>query len=152
RDIEATCTLIAAGSQVAAVQHLFGVSGAPPLVRALNLLLDHPARDIATAAASPSGRMLTAVPWRGYVLVGTHQSPGLVEPASAGADPSGATFIDECLADVRSTFPILPAARERVRLVHQGLTPAVASNGRADFLPDARVIRHASAGAPGLIS
>jgi len=152
RDIEAACTLIAAGSQVAAVQQLFGVSDAPPLARAMNLLLDHPARDIATAAPSPAGRMLTAVPWRGYVLVGTHQSPGLVDPASAANDPSSATLIDECLAEVRSTFPTLPATRDRVRFVHYGLAPAVGSNGRADFLPDARVIRHASAGTPGLIS
>jgi hypothetical protein len=39
-------------------------------VRAINVLLDRPARDI-MAAPSRSGRMLTAVPWRGYVLVGT---------------------------------------------------------------------------------
>jgi hypothetical protein len=40
----------------------------------MNLLVNRPARDIATAARGSSGRMLTMVPWQGLVLVGTFQS------------------------------------------------------------------------------
>ena len=88
----------------------FGVDGAPPLLRAMNLLLDRPARDIAAAAPGRSGRMLTAVPWSGFVLVGTHQSVAAVR-ARETAPPAEA--VDAFLADVNATFPT--AHRRRAR-------------------------------------
>ena len=51
----------------------------------MNLLLDRPARDIATVAPASSGRMLTAVPWRGHMLVGTHQSDAPLSRPGDGA-------------------------------------------------------------------
>ena len=66
--------VLAAGSGLASLHGRFGITGAPPLVRALNLLLDRPGRDIAMVAPASHlsrGRMLTAVPWGGGTLVGT---------------------------------------------------------------------------------
>ena len=78
-DVRAATTLFAAGSGLGRLLAIAGVDGAPPLLRAMNLLVDRPARDIAMAARGASGRMLTAVPWRGRVLIGTHQSAALVD-------------------------------------------------------------------------
>ena len=106
----------------------FGVDGAPPLLRAMNLLLDRPARDIATAAPGPLGPDADAVPWRGFVLVGTHQSVAAVPP-------------DETRAAGRSRRRVsggrqrdVPDAHGRAQAtsacVHHGLTPAVMRGGR----------------------
>lgn len=148
-DVEAALTILAAGSRLGSLQSAFGVEGAPPLVRAMNALLNRPARDIATAARSPSGRMLTAVPWRGYLLVGTHQSAGPVAPDETG--PPGQA-VDALLEDVNATFPQLCAERPDIRMLHYGLVPAVVRRGRADLLPEARVVRHAAQGRSGVIS
>jgi glycerol-3-phosphate dehydrogenase len=126
----------------------FGVSGAPPYLRATNALVDRPARDIATVAAGPSGRMLTAVPWQGYVLVGTHQSAA---PVDAGETPTPAV-LEETVRAANAAFPRLQATVDEVRLLHHGLVPAAVRGGRADLLAEARVISHGSHGAPGLTS
>ena len=149
QDVQATVTLLAAGSGLGAVHAAFGTNGAPPLVRAMNLLLDRPARDIATAAPGRSGRMLTAVPWRGFVLVGTHQSP---EPVTIQESAPPPAVIDEFLADVNAAFPRLAATRRDIRLVHHGLTPAVVRSGRAELLPEPLVIDHQRQGTAGLVS
>ena len=155
REIQASCTLLAAGGDIAAVQRLFGVSAAPPMLRAMNVLLAVPARDIALVAPAPSGRMLTAVPWSGRVLVGTHQSEATVD---SGAKMQNHAALDECLAEIQATFPQLHAYRSRVSFVHCGMTPAVARHGRPELQPEARIIRHGrhgrhgSAGASGLVS
>jgi glycerol-3-phosphate dehydrogenase len=148
-DIEAAVTLLAAGSGTGPLMQACGLDGAPPLVRAMNLLLDRAARDIATAAPSPAGRMLTTVPWRGFVLVGTHQSrEPVAAPESAPPADAVAAFLDE----LNATFPRLQAAARDIRLVHHGLTPAVANGGRYDLLPEPRIISGASRGAPGVVA
>jgi glycerol-3-phosphate dehydrogenase len=148
-DVEAAQTILAAGSRLAPLESAFGVGGAPPLLRAMNALLDRPARDIATAAVSPSGRTLTAVPWRGYLLVGTHQS---TEPVSHEETGPPAAAVDALLADLNATFPRVQAGRQDVRLLHYGLVPAVAHRGGTDLMPEARVVRHAASGTPGVLS
>jgi glycerol-3-phosphate dehydrogenase len=115
----------------------------------MNALLDRPARDIAVAAGGGDGRMLTAVPCCGHVLVGTHQSPGPVDAAEAGPPPEA---IDALLAATNTAFPTVKAARADIRLVHYGLVPATVSGPRADLLVEPRVIRHANRGAAGLVS
>jgi glycerol-3-phosphate dehydrogenase len=125
----------------------FGASGAPPLVRAMNLLVDRPAAPFASAARASSGRMLTAVPWAGHTLVGTFQSQTPVEEP----DPTPtASLLDTMVDDAASAFPALRIDRAAVRLVHRGLTPAIVRNGRADLLPDPVVIRHTERGTAGL--
>ena len=148
-DLTASVTLLAPGSSLGRVQAAWGVNGAPPLLRAMNLLLDRPARDIAVVAPSPSGRMLTAVPSYGYILAGTHQSDQAVDPAEQGP-PSAA--VEACLADVNSTFAAFKATASDIRLVHYGLVPAVVRNGRASLLGESQTMRHGSRGVPGLIS
>jgi glycerol-3-phosphate dehydrogenase len=133
RDLHARVTLLAVGSAAAAVGAAFGVGGAPPLLRAMNLLLNRPARDIATASRGRSGRMLTAVPWRGYVLVGTHQSDGLVE---AGETQPPASAIDAALEDLNYAFSQLKATRDDIRMVHHGLVPARTTGGLAELLTE----------------
>jgi glycerol-3-phosphate dehydrogenase len=147
--IDAKTVVVSAGSAMASVLGSFGVQGAPPLLRAMNLLLDRPARDIATAAPGSSGRMLTAVPWQGHVLVGTHQSPEFV---NGNEDRPPAEAIDAFLADANAAFPRLSAKREDIRLVHHGLVPAVASGRGADLLPDPVITKHTIAGGSSVVS
>ena len=137
------------GGRLPIVMSAFGVDGAPPLVRAMNLLLNRPAQDIATAAPGPLGRMLTAVPWSGYVLVGTHQSVAAVGPDEI--EPP-AEAVDAFLADVNATFPKLAADRKDIRMLHHGLTPATARGGRADLMPEPQIVDHGRQGAAGLFS
>jgi glycerol-3-phosphate dehydrogenase len=148
-DIEASMVLLAAGAGLPALHQQFGVSDPPPLLRALNLLLDRPARDIALAARAPSGSMLTVVPWRGAALVGTYQSRDFV--ADGASKPSGAE-IDGFVEDVRGAFPVLEPDRQAIRMVHYGLVPGMRRGGRADLLSEALIISHGRAGTPGLIS
>jgi glycerol-3-phosphate dehydrogenase len=148
-EVEAAVTLLAAGSGLGLLMQSFGVTGAPPLLRAMNILLDRPARDIATAAPAPSGRMLTAVPWRGALLCGTHQSDQIIERAE-NRPPDSA--IDACLADINAAFPRVSATRRDVRLVHHGLVPASVRGARADLLAESQVLSHTNQGASGLFS
>jgi len=148
-EIAARVILIAAGSAMGDLLQRLGVTGAPPLLRAMNVLLDRPARDIATAARGASGRMLTAVPWHGRLLVGTDQSRDFVKPPE---ETPPAAAVSAFLEDANSAFPKLAATRKDVRLVHHGLVPALSRNGHADLLPDPLIARHGAGGAPGLVS
>jgi glycerol-3-phosphate dehydrogenase len=148
-DVLAAATLIAAGSGLKPLLDLFDTTGAPPLVRAMNLLVDRPAQPVAVAAPGRSGRMLTAVPFAGHVLVGTYQARRVtLQPESVASDE----FIDDMLVDVNVAFPALDLTRHSVRNVQQGLTPATVKQGRADLMPESVVIDHAARGAPGLLS
>jgi glycerol-3-phosphate dehydrogenase len=141
--LDAKTIIVAAGSGAAQVLSAFGVQSAPPLLRAMNMLLDRPARDIATAAPGSSGRMLTAVPWQGYVLVGTHQSPETIN-GDEHRPPDQA--IDAFLAEANAAFPRLSAKRQDIRLLHYGLVPAVTRGGTADLLPEPLIARHTAGG------
>lgn len=148
-DVLAAGTLLAAGSDGGPLAAAFGVAGSRPLIRAMNMLIDRPARDIAVAAAGPSGRMLTLVPWRGLALVGTFQSRTSVE---AGETTPSREVVEEMLLHVNATFPRLAATREDVRLIHHGVIPAVGVEGALDLLPESVITRHATGGVPGLVS
>jgi len=145
--IAATHVILAAGSGLAALHAACGLGPTPPLVRAMNLLLDRPARDIAVAAASSRGRMYTAVPWQGRVLVGTHQAD------TVGADHEGPPppkLLDEFLAEVNTAFPALGATTEDVRIVHHAMVPASVRGSQVDLLGEPQVITHAQVG--GVVS
>ena len=133
--IEASATLLAVGGRLPIVMSAFGVDGAPPMLRAMNVLLNRPAKDIATAAPGPLGRMLASVPWSGFVLVGTNQSVAAVPPDET--EPP-AEAVDAFLADANATFPRLTAERKDIRMLHHGLTPATTRGGRLDLMPEAR--------------
>jgi glycerol-3-phosphate dehydrogenase len=145
--ISARATILAAGAGLPGLHARFGVTGAPPLVSAMNLLFDRPAKDIALAAASATGRMLTAVPWRGAVLVGTFQSDDSVQPDSA---PPLAPMIDRFLVEIQSAFPKLGATRDAIRFVHHALVPAQKSSKGFDLLAEPKVLGHSEL--PGVFS
>lgn len=139
--IAATHVILAAGAGLPALHTLFGLGPTPPLVRAMNLLLDRPARDIALAAASTNGRMYTAVPWQGRVLIGTHQAD--VVSGADSATPSQAD-IEAFLGEANTAFPALKASPGDIRFVHSAMVPASVRGNHVDLLGEPQVITHAS--------
>jgi len=91
--------------------------------------------------------MLTAVPWRGAVLVGTFQSDDAVPPDSA---PAPAQMIDRFLVEIQSAFPQLGATRDAIRFMHHALVPAQRSSKGYELLAEPQVLTHAES--PGLFS
>jgi len=117
------------------------------LVKAVNLVTSKRASDIALAAPSPNGRMLTLVPWRGYALIGTLQSPDLVQP---GANGITTLELDDYIAEVNQAFPALGLTASDVTLVHRGLVPAARGQaGKPEIEPAPQVLDHAPEGAAG---
>jgi len=148
--IRAKVTLNAAGPRAGEIMAMFGVRKPFPLLKAMNLVTSKPASDMALAAATSGGRMLTLVPWRGRAIVGTSQSAALVEPGDTSV---GATELDAFIAEANEAFPALSLTRADVTLVHRGTVPAVAgANGIADLKTTADIIDHASEGVAGAIT
>ncbi len=149
REIEAAQTLIAAGKSGGTLRTAFGAGDGSPLLRAMNVLLDRPGRDIALAAPGRTGRMLTAVAWGGFVLVGTDQSESIVPDGEVVPPPKA---VGSFLEDVNFAFPGLQATTADIRLLHYGLTPARIRGHRVELLPEAEITSHARHGVPGLVS
>jgi glycerol-3-phosphate dehydrogenase len=148
--ITAAATVNAAGAHGGTFMAAFGSKREYLLLKAMSLLTNRPAGDIALAAPASHGRMMTLVPWRGLALVGTSQSRTFAQPGDTGA--SGAE-LETLIADANTAFPALRLTPDDVRLVHRGLVPAV--KGRTG-VPELRmmpeVYDHASEGAPGAFS
>ncbi len=130
--IHAKVVVLAAAEGLGALNGAFGLGPAPPLLRAMNLLFDRRAMDMAHVAPTASGRMLTAVPWRGYLLVGTSQSDDVVAAGTRASQDEIDAFLDEANA----AFPRLNATLADIRSVQQGLVPAVDVKGDIELLPD----------------
>jgi glycerol-3-phosphate dehydrogenase len=129
----------------------FGVARPLPLLKAMNLVTSKPASDIALAAPTAAGQMLTLVPWRGRAIVGTSQSAALVEPGAASV--TGAE-VDAFITEVNQAFPALRLTRDDVTLVHRGIVPAVldrASN-RPALLGVPQIHDHSGEGAAGAMT
>jgi len=141
-EVRARVTLNAAGARAGEVMRLFGVDRPFPLLKAMNLVTSRPASDMALAAPTREGRMLTLVPWRGRALVGTSQSAALVGPHDltvASAD------VDAFIAEVNIAFPALKLTPADVTLVHRGAVPATAGDtAKPDLKPSAEIIDHAN--------
>ena len=149
-DVLSKATLLSAGSGLGPLMTAFGVSGAPPLLRAMNLLLDRPARDIAVAAPATSGRMLTLVPWRG--LLARRHLP-VIDSLSLSPAPRRRTPPSmRCWQRSTASFRRSTGTGAVSGLIHHGLTPAVVKGGRAELQSDPAVIDHHRNGAPGLVS
>jgi glycerol-3-phosphate dehydrogenase len=146
-EIHAAVTILAAAEGLPALHASFQLPEAPPLVHAMNLLLDRRGMDMAHVAPAAGGGMLTAVPWRGFVLVGTSQSRDSVAPGTRATEADVEAF----LAGVNSAFPNLKAGVSDIRLVHQGLVPAKAGTKGFALLPDFEVRTHPRAGVISLI-
>ena len=148
--IRARMTVNAAGSQAGNMMTAFGVERELPLLEAASLVTSKRASDIALAAPSSSGRMLTLVPWRGVALVGTMQSSGFVAPDASAVSPGE---LQALIDEANEAFPALKLTPSEVTLVHRGLLPAVAGrDGRAELKPAPDLLDHASQGAEGVFT
>lgn len=152
-DVRATVTINAAGPRAGDVAKMFGVTGTAadiPLVFAMNLVTSKPASDMALAAASSSGRMLTLTPWFGRALVGTLQRDEFANDRDAAVT---AADVDRAIAEANSAFPALKLTGEDVTLVHRANVPADKGNGaRVEFLGAPQIRDHAKDGVPGALT
>lgn len=157
--IRAAITLNAAGARAGEVAAIFGVNRPMPLLAAMNLVTSIAPKEVALAAPTSAGRMLTLVPWRGHSIVGTSHAAEELQaaaktqtaegnteetqkkhsgrtPVSASdrlAAPTGrrpsAAEIDAFIREANEAFPALGLTRERITLVHWGLVPATVTPG-----------------------
>ena len=149
-DIQARLVVNATGPWGPGLLDRAGVPTRWPLLKAMNLVTSRPARKAALVGASRTGRALVLLPWRGGSLVGTSESADARQPDEQDVrrDEVGAF-----LADVNDTFPALGLKPGEITLVHRGIVPAVAANGRVSLLGHSRIIDHALEGnTPELIS
>ena len=147
--IRAKAIVNAAGAAAGDVMAMFGVRRPFPLLKAMNLVTSKPASDIALAAPSADGRMLTLVPWRGRAIVGTWQSRSFVTATDLAVREDE---LDGFIAEANTAFPALKLTRSDVRLVHRGVVPAMDRNGVPELLPAPAIQDHANEGGAGAIT
>lgn len=126
-----------------------GVRTGWPLLKAMNLVTSRPARKVALVAPTRAGRALILLPWQGRTLVGTSESVDERQPDDQAARRQE---VDAFLAEINATFPALGLRSQEVTLVHRGIVPAAIADGRLSLLGHSRIIDHAEAGAPELLS
>lgn len=145
--VTARAVVNAAGARAGAIMSALGVSRTLPLLKAMNLVTTKPASDIALVGASPAGRALTLVPWRGRALVGTAQSATLVQPGDTSVS---AAEVEAFVREANHAFPALRLSAADVTLVHRGVVPAAeGTKGTPELRPAPAIYDHASEGAPG---
>jgi glycerol-3-phosphate dehydrogenase len=148
--IAAKVTVNAAGAQAGTIMGMFGVKRDVPLLKAMNLLTSRPASDMALAAPTSRGRMLTLVPWHGHALIGTMQGVALARPDDTGIRTAELTA---CIADANDAFPALKLTPEDVRLVHRGLVPALETrNGPPELKPWPTILDHTKDSVTGAVT
>jgi glycerol-3-phosphate dehydrogenase len=149
-DCRARLTINAAGAHAGEIMRAFAVDRECRFVKAMNLVTSRPASDIALAAPTRGGRMLTLVPWRGRAIVGTSQSADFKGPGDLAVS---AAEVGAFIAEVNEAFPALKLSQDEVLLVHRGIVPAERGRGgRPDLLSAPRVLDHARDGAPGAMT
>jgi glycerol-3-phosphate dehydrogenase len=147
--IRATITINAAGAMASDVMRTFGVQRRLPLLVAMNLVTNRPAGEVALAAPTAAGRMLTLVPWRGRAIVGTGQSRRFVEPGESAPNRAD---VDELIASANQAFPALRLTRDGVSLLHHGLVPAIRSKSGVELTPRPMILDHGADGSPGAVT
>jgi glycerol-3-phosphate dehydrogenase len=147
--IEARLTINATGASASDVMRMFGVERRVPLIAAMNLVTTRPAKEIALAAPTRAGRMLTLVPWRGRWIAGTSQSDRL---ATADEQQATAAEVDRFVVEVNEAFPGLQLARADIALVHRGLVPAVVEKGTPQLLTAPAILDHVHDKVPGALT
>jgi glycerol-3-phosphate dehydrogenase len=143
--VQCRAVVLATGSWVSQSLLAFGSTESRPLLRAMNILVARPASDISLAAPGRSGRMLTAVPWHDLTLIGTHQSE---RTFTTGDGRATAAELDALIDDANVAFPSFKITRDDIRVLHQGLTPAIVKGGRARLQPESEVLRVTTARQP----
>jgi glycerol-3-phosphate dehydrogenase len=148
--VRAKLTINAAGAAAGEIMRMFGVERPHPLLKAINLVTSKPASDIALAAPTATGRMLTLVPWRGTAVIGTGHSDAFVKPQDTAVS---AAEVDRFIAEANEAFPALKLTRADVRLVHYGAVPAETGRNGTPQLRAAPEIRdHRQDGAAGAMT
>jgi glycerol-3-phosphate dehydrogenase len=148
-DVRAGVVVNAAGAKAGAVMNLFGVQRPLPLLKAMNLVTSKRASEIALGAPAADGRMLTLVPWQGRAVVGTSQSATFVQDTETSVTPNE---VDAFIAQANQAFPALRLSRTDVTLVHRGVVPATAAQGRPDLLPSTLIFDHQRDGVSGAVT
>jgi glycerol-3-phosphate dehydrogenase len=149
-DVGARLTINAAGAHAGELMKMFGVAREFPLLKAMNLVTSKPASDMALAAPSPSGAMLTLTPWHGRAMAGTFQSERFMQPSDLAVTDAE---IDTMVAEANHAFPALKLAREAITLVHRGIVAAQSGPGGKPVLLSApQIIDHDAEGAGGAMT
>jgi glycerol-3-phosphate dehydrogenase len=148
--IRARLTINAAGSRAGELMNSFGVSREFLLVKAMNIVTNRPAGDLALAAATRTGQVLTLTPWRGAAIVGTSQSETFLTPGDEQPTPGEVAAL---VGDANDAFPALAVDAAAVTLVHRGIVPAERDRrGRPMLKRHAEILDHERDGAPGALS
>ena len=109
----------------------------------MNLVTSRPARKAARrrshARRAGAGHASVA----GRTLVGTSESPDERQPDDQSASREE---VNAFLTDINETFPALGLRPDEVTLVHRGIVPAAAANGRMSLLAHSRIIDHGDEG------
>lgn len=164
-DIRADVTIVAAGGGTARLAGAELPEAArkrfPSFARATNIVIDRPAteRGIGVVSRSKSdavvdrgGRLYFLTPWRGKLIVGTHES------SEAGRDIAthNPADVDAFLDEIAYACPSLGLTRQDVLYAYQGLIPADVDDSRSGGVKRqtrGTLIDHGEAdGVPGLIT
>ncbi|HVL67864.1 MAG TPA: FAD-dependent oxidoreductase [Vicinamibacterales bacterium] len=148
-DVRARLTVNAAGAHAGTVMTMFGVSRPVPLLKAMNLVTAKPARELALAARTRGGRMLTLVPWRGRALVGTSHSATFASPDDSAVT---AQEVEAFVREANEAFPALQLTAADVTLVHRGVVPAEPGRATPELRGTPEIRDHAGDGARGAMT
>ena len=118
-----------------------GVRTGWPLLKAMNLVTSRPARKAALVGATRGGRALVLLPWQGRTLVGTSESSDAAAAGRSGRQ-AGRSRRLSCRRQRDLSRPW--AQSREITLVHRGIVPAAAANGRLSLLGHSRIIDHAA--------
>lgn len=147
--IRAALTVNAAGGRAGELAAMFGGKRPMPLLGAMNLVTSIAPKEVALAAPTRAGQMLTLVPWKGHSIVGTAHS----ETLSTTHSGASAAEIDSFIREANEAFPALGLSREHITLVHWGRVPAAVSPGKPpNLLGTGAISDHAKDGMPGALT
>ncbi|HEX4936911.1 MAG TPA: FAD-dependent oxidoreductase, partial [Gemmatimonadaceae bacterium] len=147
--IRARLTVNAAGAHAGRVRRMFGIDQPHPLLATMNLVARKPPKEVALAAPTADGRMLTLVPWSGHVVVGTSHSAAVIDDPDV---PATSREIDGFIQQANEAFPALALTREDVTLVHRGLVPAVTGAPHAELQAAPTIVDHTPQGTRGAMT
>jgi glycerol-3-phosphate dehydrogenase len=148
-DIQGRLLINAAGPWAASLLDRAAVKNQWPLIKAMNIVTSRPAQPVALAAPTRGGRSLVLLPWKGYTLAGTSESRN---ERRADDQEVRQAELDRFVAEINSTFPALELRTNEVTLVHRGIVPATVKADGISLMPHSRIIDHAEAGRPELMS
>ena len=117
---------------------------------AMNVLLSNPMEGKHALGGTVSSRLLFAVPWRGFTLVGTSHDP--FNGPTADFSPRRVNT-EKFLNEINIAFPNLDITIDNVRLLHRGLLPTDSVNDNAlTLLKQSPIVDHRADGVDGLLS